>query len=448
MTRSVANEAAAGTPARQGGAGRRIVFADLGRAIGALLVVYSHISVLWMPEHHYAPGFMTPLDLFGRYALRLENQDIGEIAVPMFFLVSGFVVTQVGLAEGPARFAVKRLLRVYPVLIATVLITALVVVLGLHPLWTDGPAPVTVGTVLTNLSLANFVMVPQYTLVGVAWTLGVEVLFYLLLLVLMPLVRRLTWYAICVELTFVTVVVAASRSLGANFFLFSVCTSFLPIILIGQIIWAVHSGRVRLPLGFALGVVAWLEYVWADWLGLGRQNNAYNLALAYAVLLFGIGLMVERRLRSRQWITFLSERSYEIYLLHGAVLFPALDLLTRWVPFLVALPVGLLIMMGVVEVVYQVVDRPARRLGGMLARRLPGPRKPARRPAPVRPRADPGADPDAATAVETTVVLPVVPPAVPPPVRGPRHPQPGARSGRHHRPDGSPAAQRRSTLPG
>jgi peptidoglycan/LPS O-acetylase OafA/YrhL len=178
-------------------------------------------------------------------------------------------------------------------------------------------------------------------------------------------------------------VLAAARGLGPNFFLFAVSVSFLPIVLIGQIIWAVHTRRVRLPVGVGLGGFAWLLYVWADLLGLGRLDDSYNLALAYAVLLFGIGLMVESRLRPKRWITFLSERSYEIYLLHGVVLFPALDLLVRWMPFGVALPVGLALMMGATELVYRLVDRPGRRLGSLIARRLPGPGG-VRSPVPAR----------------------------------------------------------------
>lgn len=92
-----------------------------------------------------------------------------------------------------------------------------------------------------------------------------------------------------------------------------------------------------------------------------------GLALGYAVLLFGIGMLVESRLRPRKWITFLAERGYESYLLHGVVLFPAIDLLGRRLPFRYALPIAVLLTIGAVELVYRLVDRPSRRL---VARRI------------------------------------------------------------------------------
>jgi peptidoglycan/LPS O-acetylase OafA/YrhL len=362
--------------ARSGGArpkGRpalrsRILFTDIGRAIGALLVVYSQLSVGWLPAHHYAPGFITVLDWAGRFALRLDAADIGEIAVPMFFLISGFVVTAVAVQEGAGRFAVRRLLRVYPVLIVAVLLGVGVVALGLHPL---GGAPVqhvTPAMVLADIGLNGSFVGGQQNLLGVAWTLGVELLFYVLVICLLPVLRRVTWYAILVELALVALVLAAAHTLDAGFRPFAVTVSFLPVIIIGQLAWAVRSRRVRVRVGVAFGAACWLLYVAASLMGLGRSDDSYNLALAYAVLLFAIGLMVEPRIRPSRWITFLADRSYEIYLLQCVVLFPALDFLVRSVPFGVALPVALLVMMGVVEVVYRLVDRPVRRLAGRLTR--------------------------------------------------------------------------------
>jgi peptidoglycan/LPS O-acetylase OafA/YrhL len=65
-------------------------------------------------------------------------------------------------------------------------------------------------------------------------------------------------------------------------------------------------------------------------------------------------------LRPARWITFLADRSYAIYLLHGVVLFPLLDLLTPSVPLVIALLVGLVGTAGAVELGYRFVDLPCR----------------------------------------------------------------------------------------
>jgi peptidoglycan/LPS O-acetylase OafA/YrhL len=78
------------------------------------------------------------------------------------------------------------------------------------------------------------------------------------------------------------------------------------------------------------GAVALALYSSADLLHLGRVDGSNDIALAYAIALFVIGMPVEPRLRPRRWISYLSERGYAIYLLHGVVLFPLLDLVSRW----------------------------------------------------------------------------------------------------------------------
>lgn len=358
-----------GTGAGIGGGARprkRIAFLDVGRAFGALLVVYSQLSVGWMPAHDYAPGWIRMPDIAGRFALRLDSGDLGEISVPAFFLISGFVISAVILREGARRFAVRRALRVWPVLVVAVLVTLGALALGGHPLGTTRPAATDPGSLLAALGLANYVLTPNHVLLGVGWTLAVEVLFYLLALAFLPLLRRLAWLALFLELALVALVLTMCRAFGPEFTGFAALASFLPAIVVGQIIWTVRSHRLTLWQGIGMGGLAWLVYVAAGKLDLDRANDAYNLALAYAVLLFGIGLVLEPRLRPVRWISLLADRSYEIFLLQAAVLFPVLDLLFNRVPFGLALLAGLVALAAAVEIVHRLVSLPSRRLAVFL----------------------------------------------------------------------------------
>jgi peptidoglycan/LPS O-acetylase OafA/YrhL len=351
--------------------GGRLVFADLGRAVGVLLVVYSDVTAIW---GRLSSPVLRTLDSVTRTPLHLSEQGVGQVAVPLFFLISGFVVTPVGMAEGRGRFAVRRALRICPLLAVTVVLAAVLVLAGAHPLRIGAPPSASPVAVLTNITLLNYFLTPQHVLVAVAWTLAVELLFYLVLLVLIPLFRRSALMAIGVELAFVAVVIATSRLLGPDYHLFAVSVSFLPAVIVGQIIWAAHTGRIRMWVAGACGVVAWALYIAAELLDLGRANGSYDIALAYAIVLFVAGLLLEPRLRPQRWITFLSDRGYAIYLLHGVVLFPLLDLLMRYVPLAVALPVGLAVTLVVVELAYRYVDRPGRRLRGTRQPALPSER--------------------------------------------------------------------------
>ncbi|GAB2998725.1 hypothetical protein GCM10027184_62960 [Saccharothrix stipae] len=316
--------------------------------------------------------------------MHMGLQGIGQIAVPFFFLVSGFVVTPIALRQGQRRFGLNRLVRVYIPMTFVVLLTAGVILLGARTLVGAEEPTITWWTVITNSLVVNYLIVPQVVMVGVAWTLVVEVIFYTLLVLLLPVMRRWTWLAIGAQLTFVFVVMMSAREFGASWALFAVNVSYLPIPIIGQIIWATTSKRVPLWLGGTYVGIAWALYVLAERLELGRLDTSYNLALAFALLCFMAGYFAEPRLKERRiWIA-LSERSYSIYLLHGLVAFVALDLMRPTVPLLLAIPLAVALTFGVVELSYRFVEKPSH----ALARRL------SRKPAPT-PEPEPAAEAEA-----------------------------------------------------
>ncbi|WP_461124163.1 acyltransferase family protein [Saccharothrix stipae] len=363
----------------------RIAFIDIGRGLAALLVFYSHLAEQWVAKREVGP---TPgidfIDALTSDPMHMGLQGIGQIAVPFFFLVSGFVVTPIALRQGQRRFGLNRLVRVYIPMTFVVLLTAGVILLGARTLVGAEEPTITWWTVITNSLVVNYLIVPQVVMVGVAWTLVVEVIFYTLLVLLLPVMRRWTWLAIGAQLTFVFVVMMSAREFGASWALFAVNVSYLPIPIIGQIIWATTSKRVPLWLGGTYVGIAWALYVLAERLELGRLDTSYNLALAFALLCFMAGYFAEPRLKERRiWIA-LSERSYSIYLLHGLVAFVALDLMRPTVPLLLAIPLAVALTFGVVELSYRFVEKPSH----ALARRL------SRKPAPT-PEPEPAAEAEA-----------------------------------------------------
>ncbi|GAA3860650.1 hypothetical protein GCM10022243_28460 [Saccharothrix violaceirubra] len=341
----------------------RIAFIDIGRAAGALLVFYSHIAEQWVAKRETGPTPVVDfLDAVGSDPMRMGFQGIGQIAVPFFFLVSGYVVTPIALRQGGWRFTVNRLIRVHVPMTFAVLLTAALVLLGVGTLAGASAQTVTWTTVLTNSLVVNYVLVPQVVLVGVAWTLVVELVFYALLVAVLPVLRRWTWAAIAGQLTFVFVVMMSMREFGPSWFLFAVNACYLPAPILGQVVWATTTGRVPLWLGMVFGSVAWGLYVLGDHLGIGRLDGSYPLALAVALLFFLLGMFAEPRLRERRVWTALSERSYSLYLLHGIVAWALLELLRPTVPLWLAVPVAVAATFGVVEVSYRFVERPSHAL--------------------------------------------------------------------------------------
>lgn len=355
-----------------GGAGLagRFLFLEAIRAVAAPLVFFNHI-VLWTgvrvvdfpPSEFVEWAVIDPLELV---------QPLGYLGVMLFFLVSGFIISHVGVQERHREFAAKRVLRIYPALTATVLLTAALLAIGLQPLSTGANPTVTPLTILTNITLVNFLLLPDVVLVGVAWTLVIEVLFYLLTLLLLPLLRRITWLAIAIQLELVALLVLTAREFGHSYFALAVSASFLPALLLGQIVWAVWSRRMPGWAGLLLGMGAWLVYVWAGKREISRVTDAYDLTLVLCFLVFLIGLLAEPRLRPSRVLRFLADRSYSLYLLHSVVAFTVLDLLYQVVTFPVALLAAVGVTFAAVELSYRYVELPAQRLARTSRQRPPG----------------------------------------------------------------------------
>jgi peptidoglycan/LPS O-acetylase OafA/YrhL len=348
--------------ATQGG---RFVALEVFRAVAAPMVVYGHIVELWLPDHHIRSSAVAAFERVTRVPLQLE-QTFSHLGVVLFFLVSGFIITHTGVRQRHRDFAVKRLLRIYPPLAVAVLLCATLITLGMKPLTTGQDATVNAFTMFTNATLVNYVLVPQVVLIGVAWTLIIEMIFYGVTFLLLPLLRRAVGATIALELLLVAVVVLTARDAGENWFLFAVSFSYLPVLLLGQIVWAVWSRRIPLWAGGLLGAAAWVLYVWADARDMGRIDDAYELTVLIALLLFVIGVLCEPGLRLSRPVAFLADRSYSIYLMHGLVAFPVMDALYLVAPAWVAVAGGLVVIVVASDLSYRLVERPSQRLARML----------------------------------------------------------------------------------
>lgn len=359
---------AAATTVPEPGRGNRFVFLDAIRAVAVCLVMYSHVVGIFLHEHHEDSAVAGLMQGFATDKLNLAV-NMGNFGVVLFFLVSGFIVTHTGFAERPRQYAIKRFLRIYPMLVVSVLLAATMFTVGLHPVATGEQTTVTPLTILTNATLADHLIAPLNLMVDVTWTLIIEMLFYVLLLVALPLLRRAVWPVITGELALIAVVMATAHLGGSSYFLFAQNMSYLPALLLGQIVWAVWSRRIPLWTAILLGAVAWAEYVWAGLPGLGRNDTGTDHNLAFGLVIFVLALLVEPRLRSRRWIGWLADRSYSLYLLHGLLAFAVMNVLFPLVGFPVALVVGVAVTFLGSDLGFRFVERPCMRLARRLAAR-------------------------------------------------------------------------------
>ncbi len=238
----------------------------------------------------------------------------GLIGVDIFFVISGFVIFYIGFrGECPTvgRFLANRFWRIFPPYWA-VLVFALSLFVGLAVAFGDSSRLPSLRELVTSVLL--FPSTPQNYVIGVAWTLGLELVFYAIFaLVALRYGARaffaaiLVWYALSILGLFL-----ADDFSGWAYPLFNpVVLEFLYGTLIAQ---AQLSGKTRYHgLAVLTGISALLAV-----LLLGIEHNAvlrreFIYGIPAALLIYGV---VGMKIRWPSAVMLWGESSYLVYLLH------------------------------------------------------------------------------------------------------------------------------------
>lgn len=325
--------------------GRGTNFAAV-RLLAAAAVVLGHSFVL---------TGATPPSLLGT--------PIHVLVVRVFFVVSGFLVCGSWLRDpDPARFLLRRALRILPALIAVV--AASVLVIG--PVMTTLPPPAYWQHQQTTDYLWNLVLAPRFALPGVfddgraftavngsLWSLPVEVAMYLLL----PLYAR-RWLvpavggaAIVAALVFTVVlpnqvepvVFATSVPFGLRF-----AADF--VLGAGVRVWRLEQ-RLSLQAALILLVLAQGASAWPL-----AGAVAGSVALPYAVLAF---CLAPRPVFG--WLDRRADLSYGIYLWGGPVQQAALSLVGAGAGWAGLTAVAAPAILAMAALSWYVIERPALR---------------------------------------------------------------------------------------
>jgi peptidoglycan/LPS O-acetylase OafA/YrhL len=142
---------------------------DVWRALAILPVVAFHFLVRYRPAYDAS----TP-DLVHLHGAYVSAFEIGRYGVQLFFIISGVVIAMtLSRSSGPAEFAFRRFSRLMPAyLVATIVTFAIVHLMGPHELQVNA----------LDLALAWAKPILDFGYPGVdgaAWSLRIEVEFYI-----------------------------------------------------------------------------------------------------------------------------------------------------------------------------------------------------------------------------------------------------------------------------
>lgn len=284
----------------------RLAYLDVIRGVAALAVALQHACEAAFP---------------GYRDWSVARVNFGVFGVVAFFLVSGFIIPVSLERQGSlGRFWVGRFFRLYPMYWLSLLLAGALAGLGLYAL----PAPASVRLFIANATMFQELLRAPHV-VGVYWTLSLELCFYAACSVLFAvglLRRTLLWAWVSTGTMLVgsaAIALALHRTLPAG------RVGLLVSAFVGTVLFRVAAGELRArvlgPLLLAVGATCAFGF----WLRFGYLPDAdrtlewtfqavlTSWALAYA---FVLAIFAARTARFPGVLRWLGQVSYSVYLVH------------------------------------------------------------------------------------------------------------------------------------
>ena len=356
----------------------RLGFLDSLRGLAAVYVMLYHMVLLPQPKLAL-PQWAEPWVM------------MGGSGVTLFFVVSAFSLCltmprHIASTTPLKSFFVHRFFRIAPLFYFWLVVTYFRDAFVFHTLSSFGKVATSV------LFVFNFVPGWQEGIVWASWTIGVEMLFYLLF----PLIyfRCDTWIRKAALLLFLLFVYSCAQvlmlygfadpALAARYLMFSI-VKHLPVFVLGMLVFDAFTrlkreGNPRRDLGIAC--ICGFLVVFSAAIG-GRLQTAvvdsdYWTAVAYGLLLIGLwlaplGFVVNRA------TAYLGKISYSVYLAHPVVILLLLPIYPRiydWrigtsLKFVIATAMTTAAVLCVASVTFKLIEEPGMRLGRRVLVRRP-----------------------------------------------------------------------------
>ncbi|MFN3313263.1 MAG: acyltransferase family protein [Hyphomonas sp.] len=378
MGQPASNDRPAGIAGAPGGPPRLDALDGL-RGLAALAVVFFHFTARWTVPNNgeslYPYG-----DMFPPEAQPWFNMMI--IGVNLFFLISGFVmVIMLRHSTGLADFALRRLSRIWPVLILAATLTTLIIhASGIHERfdsisdWSVSKFEFVSSILMIDPAfLGGVVGKPGNTWVdGVYWTLWVDIRFYVLVALTYWLFSGRTGFAaawIAVQLASIALLaVTAFTPANPHWSLHVVLQPhYLPWFTLGIAACYLRQDR-NYRAGFALAltglaalvldavVMSELLFHGSVWVQLGIYSvfiGLFALAIVRSPVL---------KVFTQPWVLTLGLASFPLYIFHERVGIIAMNLMADLgVPALLTLPLVIAGAVAIALVIHRFVEMPVRR---------------------------------------------------------------------------------------
>jgi peptidoglycan/LPS O-acetylase OafA/YrhL len=333
----------------------RLGVLDALRFVAAMSVVAFHFTGINPAWDGRAPSSVDPVGRWAAY---------GAMGVPLFFVISGFVVLMTAWGRDVPNFVASRVGRLYPAYWAAVVLgIAFAFVLWPAGSVSEGHAPTKAGALINLTMFQGAFGVPDLS--GAFWTLWTEARFYALLAVfiLVGITRR----RVIAFAALWPVVAALAGRLGEPLLSTLLIADYAPYFAGGMLLYLIYRDGHNLVTWLLVGLNSLIALDFAVGyypVALPRATDwpvSTSLVALVSFACFGlVALVTLTRLNRRgaRWMTFLGALTYPVYLVHEKVGFYAIHLVRDLVSPWVALAAGVVVALAVATALHYAVEKP------------------------------------------------------------------------------------------
>ena len=343
----------------------RLEWVDSLRGLAALGVAVMHIYVRLRNYYPNVSAFQEN-SLPGLFILDFTN--LGKICVVVFFLISGYVIPYSLFNKDLNQFAISRFFRLYPAYWASIIVSILV--LGFPPLL----------QLLTNFTMLQK-FVGQADIIGVFWTLQIELIFYFICSLLFysgllfneKAILRMFYSLLAFSFLLATIRFAADIKLPV------VVPLGLDVMLLGLLYrrYEKKEGSIdgkKIVNLFAVFVLLLLPISFMAYnkdYGFGEKWYKYFVSYSLALFIFVAFSKYKWHTKS---LVYLGAISYSLYLLHPVIGMDLVDIIkTKYIPMLSPLSCILLFFsfsIGAAVLCYHFIEKPSIALGRSFLKKI------------------------------------------------------------------------------
>jgi len=300
------------------------------------LTSFRGIAALWVVLYHYIAIYFSQLNPSNT----THFVEKGYLAVDLFFMLSGFVLTHVyrrafseGITKHYRPFLLSRVARLYPLHIMVLLLfvaTALTSrLLEYAATGTFETVPIrgprSLAALLANLFMLQGLEAGQLSWNYPAWSISVEFAAYLLFPFVLPTIWRASpAYKIALAVFLIGVLSIFAYYNGGNFNQWDgpqTLLRCLPEFTLGTLLYAAFRSGAYTPILGSDSVSVLILLTTISVLHLGGSDIAAVLLFAVLILSVVINTGTVARIANRKPLIWLGNISYSLYLLHGFIQF-------------------------------------------------------------------------------------------------------------------------------